>query len=197
MLVAGGMRLSICFMAHYTSDATVMDDYWAEYPNLTQTEVRNALGAFLFTGDDVFKQVSMLSGGERVRLALCKILKKKPNLLILDEPTNHMDIVGKEALEQMLKGYQGTLVFVSHKAILVNKSENYFAIPFEYIKANDNGIEQIKAGAIAFEIKDKKISIVKKYSTEIENTNPVRSTIVDNVIYTFSDGEFINSFMAK
>lgn len=85
----------------------------------------------------------------------------------------------------------------THKAILVNKSENYFAIPFEYVKANDNGIEQIKAGAIAFEIKDKKISIVKKYSTEIENADPVRSTIVDNVIYTFSDGEFINSFMAK
>lgn len=108
-------------MAHYTSDATVMDDYWAEYPNLTQTEVRNALGAFLFTGDDVFKQVSMLSGGERVRLALCKILKKKPNLLILDEPTNHMDIVGKEALEQMLKGYQGTLVFVSHDRYFVRQ----------------------------------------------------------------------------
>ena len=85
----------------------------------------------------------------------------------------------------------------THKAILVNKSENYFAIPFEYVKANDNGIEQIKAGAIAFEIKDKKISIVKKYSTKIENADPVRSTIVDNVIYTFSDGEFINSFMAK
>ena len=79
-----GIRVQIGYfdqqMAHYTSDATVMDDYWAEYPNLTQTEVRNALGAFLFTGDDVFKQGSMLSGGERVRLALCKILKKKPNL---------------------------------------------------------------------------------------------------------------------
>jgi hypothetical protein len=85
----------------------------------------------------------------------------------------------------------------THKAILVNKSENYFAIPFKYVKANDNGMEQIKAGAIAFEIKDKKISIVKKYSTEIENADFVRSTIVDNVIYTFSDGEFINSFMAK
>lgn len=120
-----GIRVQIGYfdqqMAHYTSDATVMDDYWAEYPNLTQTEVRNALGAFLFTGDDVFKQVSMLSGGERVRLALCKILKKKPNLLILDEPTNHMDIVGKEALEQMLKGYQGTLVFVSHDRYFVRQ----------------------------------------------------------------------------
>ena len=120
-----GIRVQIGYfdqqMAHYTSDATVMDDYWAEYPNLTQTEVRNALRAFLFTGDDVFKQVSMLSGGERVRLALCKILKKKPNLLILDEPTNHMDIVGKEALEQMLKGYQGTLVFVSHDRYFVRQ----------------------------------------------------------------------------
>ena len=120
-----GIRVQIGYfdqqMAHYTSDATVMDDYWAEYPNLTQTEVRNALGAFLFTGDDVFKQVSMLSGGERVRLALCKILKKKPNLLILDEPTNHMDIVGKEALEQMLKSYTGTVLFVSHDRYFIKE----------------------------------------------------------------------------
>lgn len=85
----------------------------------------------------------------------------------------------------------------NHRAILVNKAENYFAIPFEDVKANDSGIEQIKAGAIAFEIKDKKINIVKKYSTKIENADLVRSTIVDNVIYTFNDGKFVNSFAAK
>lgn len=84
-----------------------------------------------------------------------------------------------------------------HRAILVNKIENYFAIPFEDVKANNSGIEQIKAGAIAFEIKDKKISIVKKYSSKIKNADLVRSTIVDNVIYTFNDGEFVNSFAAK
>lgn len=108
-------------MAMYTSNKTVLDDFWDEYPNLTETEARNALGAFLFSGDDVFKNVNMLSGGEKVRLALCKILKTRPNVLVLDEPTNHMDIVGKETLESMLRDYKGTLIFVSHDRYFVKK----------------------------------------------------------------------------
>ena len=108
-------------MAVYTSNKTVLDDFWDEYPNITETEARNALGAFLFSGDDVFKNVNMLSGGEKVRLALCKILKTRPNVLVLDEPTNHMDIVGKETLESMLKDYKGTLIFVSHDRYFVKK----------------------------------------------------------------------------
>ena len=108
-------------MAMYTSNKTVLEDYWDEFPNLTETEIRNSLGAFLFTGDDVFKNINMLSGGEKVRLALCKILKRKPNVLILDEPTNHMDIVGKETLESMLKEFKGTLIFVSHDRYFVKK----------------------------------------------------------------------------
>lgn len=108
-------------MAMYTSSKTVLDDFWDEYPNLTETEARNALGAFLFSGEDVFKNVNMLSGGEKVRLALCKILKTRPNVLVLDEPTNHMDIVGKETLESMLKDYKGTLIFVSHDRYFVKK----------------------------------------------------------------------------
>ena len=108
-------------MAMYTSNKTVLDDFWNEYPNLTETEARNALGAFLFSGEDVFKNVNMLSGGEKVRLALCKILKTRPNVLVLDEPTNHMDIVGKETLESMLKDYKGTLIFVSHDRYFVKK----------------------------------------------------------------------------
>lgn len=108
-------------MAMYTSNKTVLDDFWDEYPNLTETEARNALGAFLFSGEDVFKNVNMLSGGEKVRLALCKILKTRPNVLVLDEPTNHMDIVGKEMLESMLKDYKGTLIFVSHDRYFVKK----------------------------------------------------------------------------
>lgn len=108
-------------MAMYTSNKTVLDDFWDEYPNLTETEARNALGAFLFSGDDVFKNVNMLSGGEKVRLALCKILKTRPNVLVLDEPTNHMDIVGKETLESMVKDYKGTLIFVSHDRYFVKK----------------------------------------------------------------------------
>ena len=108
-------------MAQYVSDKNVLNDFWDIYPYLTETEVRNILGGFLFTGDDVFKEVSLLSGGEKVRLALAKIFETRPNLLLLDEPTNHMDIVGKEALEQMLKDYEGTLIFVTHDRYLVRE----------------------------------------------------------------------------
>ncbi len=111
-------------MAMYSSRKTVLDDFWDEFPNLTETEARNALGAFMFTGEEVFKNIDMLSGGEKVRLALCKILKRRPNVLILDEPTNHMDIVGKETLESMLKDYSGTLIFVSHDRYFVRKVAN-------------------------------------------------------------------------
>ncbi|MCM1107282.1 MAG: ABC-F family ATP-binding cassette domain-containing protein [Blautia sp.] len=108
-------------MAMYSGSRTVLEDYWDEFPTLTETEVRSALGAFLFTGDDVFKNIDMLSGGEKVRLALCKILKRRPNVLVLDEPTNHMDIVGKETLESMLTDFTGTLIFVSHDRYFVKK----------------------------------------------------------------------------
>lgn len=102
-------------------DKTVFDDFYDEFPELTVTEVRNSLAAFMFSGEDVFKEVKMLSGGEKVRLSLSKILKRGPNLLILDEPTNHLDIIGKESLENMLQSYKGTLIFVSHDRFFVNK----------------------------------------------------------------------------
>ena len=95
--------------------------FCTDFPNLTTTQIRTALGNFLFTGEDVFKKIKFLSGGEKGRLQLCKILKKGPNLLLLDEPTNHMDIVGKESLENILKEYKGTLIFVSHDRYFVNK----------------------------------------------------------------------------
>ncbi len=106
---------------HTTSHKTVFDDFCDEFPELSQTQARKALGAFLFTGDDVFNNVSDLSGGERVRLTLCKILRRKPNFLILDEPTNHMDIIGKETLEDILSEYEGTLLFVSHDRYFISK----------------------------------------------------------------------------
>ncbi len=108
-------------MAQYSSNLTLLDDFMNEFPSITTFEARSALGAFLFSGDDVFKTVDMLSGGEKVRLALCKLFKHKPNFLILDEPTNHMDIVGKETLENILTNYSGTLLFVSHDRYFVNK----------------------------------------------------------------------------
>ena len=100
---------------------TVFDEMSEAFPDLTTTEIRTLLGTFLFTGEDVFKKIKVLSGGEKSRLQLCKILRKGPNLLLLDEPTNHMDIVGKESLEQILKEYKGTLIFVSHDRYFVNK----------------------------------------------------------------------------
>lgn len=111
-------------MAQLNSNKTVFDEFYDTFPGLTVTEVRNSLAAFMFYGEDVFKKISMLSGGEKVRLALCKILKTGPNVLILDEPTNHMDIIGKESLEDMLKEYKGTLIFVSHDRFFVNKIAN-------------------------------------------------------------------------
>ena len=108
-------------MAELSSEKTIFDDFYEEFPNLTVTEIRNSLAAFMFYGEDVFKQIKMLSGGEKVRYALCKILKTKPNFLILDEPTNNMDIIGKETLENMLKEYKGTIIFVSHDRFFVKK----------------------------------------------------------------------------
>ena len=100
---------------------TVYEEFISEFPELTTTKARTILGSFLFTGEDVDKKVKMLSGGEKARLKLCEIFKKEPNLLLLDEPTNHMDIVGKESLEQILKEYKGTLIFVSHDRYFVSK----------------------------------------------------------------------------
>lgn len=108
-------------MAQYTSSKTVLDDFWDEFSSLSETEARRALGAFMFTQDDVFKSVNSLSGGEKVRLALCKLLQRKPNFLILDEPTNHMDMIGKETLEKMLIEFEGSILFVSHDRYFVKK----------------------------------------------------------------------------
>lgn len=117
-------------MAQYTSNKTILADFLDEFPALTDFEARSALGAFLFSGDDVFKNVDVLSGGEKVRLALCKIFRHKPNFLILDEPTNHMDIIGKETLEDLLKNFNGTLLFVSHDRYFVKKIAHHI-ISFE------------------------------------------------------------------
>lgn len=117
-------------MSQYTSNKTILADFLDEFPSLTDFEARSALGAFLFSGEDVFKKVDVLSGGEKVRLALCKIFKRKPNFLILDEPTNHMDIIGKEALEEILTDFKGTLLFVSHDRYFVKKIAQHI-ISFE------------------------------------------------------------------
>ena len=103
------------------SGKTVLDEVWDMYRFMTETEIRNALAMFLFRGDDVYKKVSLLSGGERAKISLLKIMLKKPNVLILDEPTNHLDITSREVLENALCDFDGTLLVVSHDRYFINK----------------------------------------------------------------------------
>lgn len=142
-----------------SSTKTVLDEFWDEFPSLSETQARSALGAFMFTKDEVFKQVNMLSGGEKVRLALCKILQRKPNYLILDEPTNHMDMIGKETLEKMLSSFEGSILFVSHDRYFVNKiaqgllvfernSATYYDLTYdEYMAKKAEDVDEIKPKA--------------------------------------------------
>lgn len=119
-------------------EQTVLDNFWEQYPGYVREEVRSALGGFLFSGEDVMKKMGQLSGGEKVRLSLCKMLQTKPNLLILDEPTNHMDIIGKEALEKMLNEYEGTVLFVSHDRYFISR------IATGILEFSQNDVKQYK-----------------------------------------------------
>ncbi len=103
-------------------EKTIFDEISDDYPALTNTEIRNVLAAFLFTGDDVFKQISSLSGGERGRVSLAKLMLSEANFLILDEPTNHLDIASKEILENALNDYTGTVLYVSHDRYFINQT---------------------------------------------------------------------------
>lgn len=104
------------------AEKTLFEEISDEYPTLTNTEIRNVLAAFLFVGDDVFKRISDLSGGERGRVSLAKLMLSNSNFLILDEPTNHLDIVSKEILENALNNYEGTVLYVSHDRYFINKT---------------------------------------------------------------------------
>jgi len=157
-------------MAQYVSDNTVLDDFMSVYPHFTDYEARSVLGAFLFSGEDVFKTVSMLSGGERVRLALCKILCSKPNFLILDEPTNHLDIIGKETLEEMLNSYSGTVLFVSHdryfikqiaKSVLSFEKDGVNLYPYGY----EQYLEMKKNNTVTEQKAEKTEKVKKTYTT--------------------------------
>ena len=103
-------------------EKTLFEEISDTYPNLTNTQIRNVLAAFLFTGDDVFKKIRDLSGGERGRVSLAKLMLSESNLLILDEPTNHLDIVSKEILENAINQYTGTVLYVSHDRYFINKT---------------------------------------------------------------------------
>lgn len=110
--------------SNLNNDKTVIDEVWDDFPKLTTTQIRNALAAFLFTGDDVFKTISSLSGGEKCRINLLKLILSKSNFLLLDEPTNHLDIMSREALEKALLEYNGTILVISHDRYFLNKVVN-------------------------------------------------------------------------
>lgn len=155
-------------LANFTSGNTVIDEIWNDYPEMTLYEVRSTLGAFLFTSDEVFKEVNVLSGGEKVRLSLAKLMLKKANFLILDEPTNHLDINSKEALENCLRDYDGTILFVSHdryfikeianKCLLIeNGKVNYYEDGYkDYIDTNKKNVDDVKEEKQKVELKEVK-----------------------------------------
>ena len=104
------------------NEKTLFDEISDAYPTLNNTEIRNTLAAFLFTGDDVFKRIGDLSGGEKGRVSLAKLMLSEANFLILDEPTNHLDITSKEILESAISGYEGTVLYVSHDRYFINRT---------------------------------------------------------------------------
>ena len=104
-----------------SAEKTILNEIYDTYPQLTIPQIRNILGSFLFRGDDVFKPIGQLSGGERARVSLCKIMLSKANFLLLDEPTNHLDIISREILENNLRAYEGTLFFISHDRYFINQ----------------------------------------------------------------------------
>ena len=144
-------------LAQVDSNKTVIEDLWHEYPNLTQSEIRTLLGSFLFRADDVFKNISVLSGGEKVRLSLLKVMLSKANALVLDEPTNHLDILSKRALADAMNTYDGTIIFVSHDRHFINsvatkiiliKDKEFIIYPgtyAEYLDRNNAELEEVKA----------------------------------------------------
>lgn len=149
---------------------TVLEEFMSYLPDLLESEARSALGSFLFRGDDVYKHISVLSGGEKVRLQLCKILYNKPNLLLLDEPTNHMDIIGKEHLEDILVEYPGTIIFVSHDRYFVNKIADSLLIfedgkveyfPYSYEEYEKKVKENTSLEVKNIEKKESKKNVVK------------------------------------
>ena len=117
-------------------DKTILDEVWDEFPNLTTSKLRGALASFLFTGDDVFKIINTLSGGEKCRINLLKLILSRSNLLLLDEPTNHLDIMSREALEDALLSYDGTLIVISHDRYFLNKVIN------RILELNEDGIKE-------------------------------------------------------
>lgn len=156
-------------LAQFSSGKTVLEELWDMYPDLDRTQIRSVLGQFLFSADDVFKTVDVLSGGEKVRLSFAKLLLDHGNVLILDEPTNHLDIPGKEALEEALKGFDGTIIFVSHDRYFIQQIANRLLV-FEEdgAKVYDETYQEYAEG--------KKIVASMQMNREIHEDHPMQDS---------------------
>lgn len=173
-----GHQIAIGYYTQDHSDLnpvnTVIDELWNAYPNLTQTEVRTILGTFLFSKDDVFKNVSQLSGGEKGRLQLAKLMMQHDNFLVLDEPTNHLDLESKEVLEDSLIDFDGTIFFVSHDRYFINKVGTALLV-FE-----DDGVKFYEYGydqyLLALEQEQKQVveKVVKKKTSYINYEREIK-----------------------
>lgn len=137
---------------------TAIDEVWDEFPNMTQTEVRSALASFLFKGDEVFKPLSKMSGGERARVSLLKLMLKGSNFLLLDEPTNHLDSSSREELEKTLKEYGGTLLIISHDRYFINKLADRILV------LSENGVKEY-LGNYDYYLERTKNEIIEEKST--------------------------------
>lgn len=185
-------------------EKTIFDEIYDDFPNLTPTEIRNSLAAFLFRGEDVFKEIKKLSGGERARVELVKLMLKKTNLLIMDEPTNHLDIDSREALEKALSGYDGTILMVSHDRYFINKTadrvlylsqsgiRSFNGGYDDYIKALEENrvVEEKKESCGAVDYKEQKrieakkrklVNDLKKTETAIAQTEEEISALTEEL----------------
>ena len=144
---------------------TVMDEIWDAYPKMTQTEVRTALGSFLFSGEDVFKKIGTLSGGEKARVAILKLMLSGCNLLLLDEPTNHLDITSREALEAAIEGFDGTALIISHDRYLIQQTAT------RVYKLTATGAEEVtrEIEETITEAEEQKLTAVKKEVSDSAN----------------------------
>ena len=168
-----------------TPSNSVLDELWNDFKLTPEVEIRNRLGAFLFSGDDVKKSVGMLSGGERARLLLAKLSMENNNFLILDEPTNHLDIDSKEVLENALIDFDGTLLFVSHDRYFINRvathvlelSENGSTLylgDYDYYVEKKAEVEVSQAEELSTDNQDKELSLVNDYQAQKESQKEAR-----------------------
>lgn len=149
---------------------TIIDEIWQENIRFTQTQVRSLLGSFLFTGEDVFKQISTLSGGEKSRVALLKLMLSKANILLMDEPTNHLDIVSKEVLEDALVNYNGTLLIISHDRYFLNKvSTKILSLSQEGIKEYLGNYDYFYEKKNELEELTSEVSVSQKTKTQLKD----------------------------